>query len=129
MPSKRSLRHSRIYVKAAIFAPVLLAIGYLAGSCFLGAWQLGQQGRILASALTLAAGLVLLLLCAMLAGEFERIYHRWMAEQHAEDSRRCARPECDRPLGKRACAYVCMVCIHEESEAETMPLRARKAGA
>jgi hypothetical protein len=115
-----------VKVKIIPAIPVLLAIGYLAGSCLLGAYRLGQQDRILAASLTLTAGLVLTLFCAALIGEFERIYRRWLMRLAAEDFRRCAR--CDRPLGGRTYGYVCIPCVRAEEQADTMPLRARKVG-
>jgi len=85
-PSKRSLRHLKVSCKSAIFFPAIMAVGWLCGSLLQGAAQLGFDGRMFPSALALAGGIALAMLCVVLAHEFGALYERWQDEQEEDDT-------------------------------------------
>jgi hypothetical protein len=117
--------------KTALFFPAIMTIGWLAGACFLGAWQMAQQNRIFPPVLMLCAGIVLTGFCAVLAGEFDRLYQRWEKEQALQDTLRCS--ECDevlrRPYAQQNGHGICLGCVRARARADEMPQRAREAGA
>jgi hypothetical protein len=132
--TRRQIRHVVPRLKAALLAPLVLVIAYLAGVLLRDAWGFAvRDERILAGIVACVAGCAMFLLALLVAAEINAAWLRWAVAQRGEDRRRCVNPACDRVLRRPFASapdggYLCMDCVRASARVADLPPVAARGG-